>query len=87
MTDRETFVQNYDEHFFKQYSFWRSYQDKFIYRHIDFGDPHNGFVHVKSKDGGHEYLLVFSFKCQHFFTSCQKGSQYLGVAINCFHRQ
>ena len=37
----ETFVTIYDEHFSRQYGFWRPYVEKVIYRYLDCGDPHN----------------------------------------------
>ena len=57
----ETFVQIYDEHFSRQYSFWRPYVEQVIYRYLDCGDLHNGFARVKCKDCGHEYLLAWLF--------------------------
>jgi len=56
----ETFVQIYDEHFSRQYGFWRPYVQQVIYRYLDCGDLHNDFACVKCKDCGHEYLLAFS---------------------------
>jgi hypothetical protein len=38
----ETFVQVYDEHFSRQYGFWRRYVEQVIYRYHDCGDLHNG---------------------------------------------
>ena len=61
----ETFVGIYDEHFSRQYGFWRPYIEQVIYRYLDCGDPHNGFARVKCKDCGHEYLLAFSCKRRH----------------------
>ena len=58
----ETFVQNYDEYFSRQYGFWRPYIEQVIYRYLDCGDLHNGFARVKCKDCGHEYLLAFVLK-------------------------
>ncbi|MDP2971696.1 MAG: transposase zinc-binding domain-containing protein [Deltaproteobacteria bacterium] len=58
----ETFVQIYDEHFSRQYGFWRPYVQQVIYRYLDCGDIHNGFARVKCKDCGHEYLLAFVLK-------------------------
>ena len=43
----ETFVRNYDEHFTRQYGFWRRYLEQVIYRYLDCGDLHNGFARVK----------------------------------------
>ena len=40
----ETFVRIYDDHFSRQYGFWRPYLEKVIYRYLDCGDPHNGFA-------------------------------------------
>ena len=54
----ETFVQIYDEHFSRQYGFWRPYIEQVIYRYLDCGNLHNGFARVKCKDCGHEYLLI-----------------------------
>ena len=53
MTDRETFVENYDEHVSRQYGVWRPYLQQVIYRYLDCGDLHNGFAHVKCKDYCH----------------------------------
>jgi len=68
----ETFVQIYDEHFSRQYGFWRPYIEQVIYRYLDCGDLHNGFARVKCKDCGHEYLLAFSCKRRHFCPSCHQ---------------
>ncbi len=46
----ETFVRIYDEHFSRQYGFWRPYVEQVIYRYLDCGDLHNGIVRVKCKD-------------------------------------
>ena len=56
----ETFVGIYDEHFSRQYGFWRPYVEQVIYRYLDCGDLHNGFARVKCKDCGHEYLLALT---------------------------
>ena len=50
MTDRETFVKIYDEHFSLQYGFWRPYVEQVTNRYLDCGDLHNGFAWVKCKD-------------------------------------
>ena len=68
----ETFVGIYDEHFSRQYGFWRPYVEQVIYRYLDCGDPHNGFARVKCKDCDHEYLLAFSCKRRHFCPSCHQ---------------
>ena len=68
----ETFVRIYDNHFSRQYGFWRPYIEKVIYRYLDCGDPHNGFARVKCKDCGHEHLLAFSCKRRHFCPSCHQ---------------
>jgi len=68
----ETFVQSYDEHFSKQYGFWRPYIEKVIYRYLDCGDLRHGFARVRCKDCGHEYLLAFSCKRRHFCPSCHQ---------------
>jgi ribosomal protein S27E len=68
----ETFVRIYDEHFARQYGFWRPYLEKVVYRYLDCGDLHNGFARVKCKDCGHEYLLAFSCKRRHFCPSCHQ---------------
>jgi len=68
----ETFVQSYDEHFSRQYGFWRPYIEKVIYRYLDCGDLRHGFARVKCKDCGHEYLLAFSCKRRHFCPSCHQ---------------
>ena len=68
----ETFVGIYDEHFSRQYGFWRPYVEQVIYRYLDCGILHNGFARVKCKDCGHEYLLAFSCKRRHFCPSCHQ---------------
>jgi len=68
----ENFVRIYDEHFSRQYGFWRPYVEQVIYRYLDCGDLHNGFARVKCKDCGHEYLLAFSCKRRHFCPSCHQ---------------
>jgi ribosomal protein S27E len=68
----ETFVQNYDEHFSRQYGFWRPYLQQVIDRYLDCGDLHNGFARVKCRDCSHEYLLAFSCKRRHFCPSCHQ---------------
>ena len=35
----ETFVQIYDEHFSRQYGFWRPYVEQVIYRYLDAACP------------------------------------------------
>jgi hypothetical protein len=35
----ETFVQIYDEHFSRQYGFWRPYIEQVIYRYLDAACP------------------------------------------------
>jgi hypothetical protein len=40
----QTFVGIYDEHFSRQYGFWRPYIEQVIYRYLDCGDLHNGFA-------------------------------------------
>jgi ribosomal protein S27E len=69
----ETFVRIYDEHFSRQYGFWRPYVEQVIYRYLDCDDHlHNGFARVKCKDCGHEYLLAFSCKRRHFCPPCHQ---------------
>ena len=68
----EAFVGIYDEHFSRQYGFWRPYVEQVIYRYLDCGDLHNGFARVKCKDCGHEYLSAFSCKRRHFCPSCHQ---------------
>ncbi|TRZ75934.1 MAG: transposase [Deltaproteobacteria bacterium] len=68
----ETFVQIYDDHFSRQYGFWRPYVERVIYRYLDCGDLHNRFARVKCGDCGHEYLLAFSCKRRHFCPSCHQ---------------
>ncbi|HPC33982.1 MAG TPA: transposase [Syntrophales bacterium] len=68
----ETFVGIYDDHFSRQYGFWRPYIEQVIHRYLDCGDPHNGFARVKCHDCGHEYLLAFSCKRRHFCPSCHQ---------------
>ena len=55
-------IRIYDDHYSRQYGFLRSYLEKVIYRYRDCGDLHNGFVCLKCKDCGHEYLLAFPRK-------------------------
>jgi hypothetical protein len=62
----ETFVGIYDQHFSRQYGFWRHDIEQVIYRYPDYDGPHNGFARVKCKDCGREYLLAFSCKRRHF---------------------
>jgi len=68
----KTFISIYDDHFSRQYGFWRPYLENVIYRYLDCGDPHNGFARVKCKDCDHEYLLAFSCKRRHFCPSCHQ---------------
>ena len=68
----ETFVRIYNEHFSRQYGFWRPYVEQVIYRYLDCGNLRNGFARVKCKDCGHEYLLAFSCKRRHFCPSCHQ---------------
>jgi len=56
----ETFIQIYDEHYSRQYGFWRPYVEQVIYRYLDCSNLHNGFARVKCKDCGHEYLLALT---------------------------
>ncbi|MFH1080824.1 MAG: transposase zinc-binding domain-containing protein [Pseudomonadota bacterium] len=59
----EIFVGIYDEHFSRQYGFWRPYVEQVIHRYLHCGNLHNGFARVKYKNCDHEYLLAFS--CKH----------------------
>ena len=68
----ESFEQVYHERFERQYGFFRPYLRKVIYRYLDCGDPHNGFVRLRCKDCGHEYLLAFSCTRRHFCPSCHQ---------------
>ncbi|MFZ3103678.1 MAG: hypothetical protein WA096_03085 [Smithella sp.] len=43
----ETFVQEYDDRFARQYGFRRPYLEKVIYRYLDCGDLSHGFARVK----------------------------------------
>ncbi|MCX5846320.1 MAG: hypothetical protein NTW12_08185 [Deltaproteobacteria bacterium] len=54
----ETFAHIYDEHFSREYGFWRPYVEQVIYRYLDCGDLHNDFARVMCKDCGQEYLLA-----------------------------
>jgi len=45
----ETFVGIYDEHFSRQYGFWRPYVEQVICRYLDCGNLHNGFARVKCR--------------------------------------
>ena len=45
----EAFVLIYDDHYSRQYGFWRPYVQQMIYRYLDYGDIYNGFVRVKYK--------------------------------------
>jgi hypothetical protein len=58
----ESFVRIYDDHFSRQYGFWRPYMEQVIHRYLECGDLLNGFACVKCKDHGHEYLLALSCK-------------------------
>lgn len=58
----ETFMQEYDDRFSRQYGFWRPYVEKVIHRYLDCGDLSHGFARVRCKDCGHEYLLAFVVK-------------------------
>ncbi|MDD4862299.1 MAG: transposase [Smithellaceae bacterium] len=68
----EKLIGEYDEHFSRDYGFWRPYIEKVIYRYLDCGDLSHGFARVKCKDCGHEYLLAFSCKRRHFCPSCHQ---------------
>jgi len=67
----EKLIEEYDEHFSRDYGFWQPYIEKVIYRYLDCGDLNHGFARVKCKDCGHtlkgtsEYLLAFSCKRRH----------------------
>jgi hypothetical protein len=56
----ETFMEIYDDHFSRQYSFRWPYVEHVIYCYLDCGDLHNDFALVKCKNCNHEYLLAFS---------------------------
>ncbi|MBU4582380.1 MAG: hypothetical protein KKH02_08240 [Proteobacteria bacterium] len=49
----ETFVRIYDEHFSRQYGFWRPYVERVIYRYLDCGDflGYNPHCHILMTDG------------------------------------
>jgi hypothetical protein len=40
-----TFIGTYDEHFSRQYGFWRPYIEQVIYRYLVCGDLRNGLPH------------------------------------------
>jgi hypothetical protein len=46
----ETIVVIYDEHFSRQYGFWRFYVEQVIRNYIECGDLHNGFARVPVKN-------------------------------------
>ena len=46
----ETFIRFYDEHFSRQYGFWRPYIELVIYRYTNCDNLHNGYARVKCKD-------------------------------------
>jgi hypothetical protein len=56
----------YDDHFSRQFGFWRPYLEKVIYRYLDCGNLSNGFARVKCKDCGHGYLLPFTCRRHRF---------------------
>ena len=68
----DRFEQVYDDHFVKQYGFFRPYVKQVIFRYLDCGILHNGFARVRCGDCGHEYLLAFSCKRRHFCPSCHQ---------------
>jgi hypothetical protein len=68
----ETFAQEYEDHFSRQYGFWRPYIEKEIYRYLDYGNLNHVFARMKCKDCGHECLLAFSCQRRHFRPSCHQ---------------
>ncbi len=62
----------WDDRYARKYGFWRPYVMDVIYRYLNCGDLHFGFVRVKCEDCGHEYLLAFSCKRRHFCPSCHQ---------------
>lgn len=55
-----------------KYGYWRPYVMDVIYKFLDCGDPHLGFVRVRCADCRHEYILPFSCKCRSFCPSCHQ---------------
>jgi hypothetical protein len=54
----ETFIQIYDDHFSRQYGFWRPYLEKVIYRYLDCGDLYNGLVQVETCEGLAAHFII-----------------------------
>ena len=56
----EIFKMVYEDRYERQYSFFRPYVKRVIYRYLDCGILKNRFARVRCGDCGHEYLLAFS---------------------------
>jgi hypothetical protein len=57
----ETFVQIDDEHFSRQFGFWRPYVEQVIYRYLDCDNLHNGFA-LKNADYKRHTSLQFQIE-------------------------
>ncbi len=55
-----------------RYGFWRTCVMTVIYKYLDCGDLHMGFVRVRCEECGNEYLLAFSCKRRQFCPSCHQ---------------
>ncbi|MBT8362718.1 MAG: hypothetical protein HKP41_05775 [Desulfobacterales bacterium] len=64
------FEESYDEHFQKEYGFYRLVISHVVRKYLECGDLHQGFARIKCPDCQHEYLLAFSCRGRWFCPSC-----------------
>jgi hypothetical protein len=62
----------WEEHFQHKYGYWKSHTTETIYKYLDCGELHCGFVRVRCENCNSEYLLPFSCKRRYFCPSCHQ---------------
>ncbi|MBU0483224.1 MAG: transposase zinc-binding domain-containing protein [Proteobacteria bacterium] len=66
----ETFEQDYDEKFVREYGFYRQVISDVVRGYLKCGDLTEGFARVRCPDCHHGYLLAFSCRGRWFCPSC-----------------
>lgn len=66
----EEFERIYDEHYGREYGFWRPVIEEAIQKFLECGDLAHGFARVRCDNCGHSYFLSFSCKGRYFCPSC-----------------
>ncbi len=61
-----------EERYQASLGYWCSFVSEVIYKYLECGDPHFGFIRFKCVECNYEYPLAFSCKCRHFCPSCHQ---------------